>query len=88
MGNINLKQSLINKSKDIIYIYDENNNKKFINCSDINSIIELFGTDKENIKKYKLWKKNKLDIKIINNIREINKLCEIDNKPIHYITEL
>jgi len=87
MGNQNQKSKLNNES-DNIYIYDECNNKQFIKCSDINSITDLFGTDKANIEKYKLWKKNKLDKKIVDNIRETNKQYENAHKIIHYVTEL
>lgn len=86
MGNLNQKSKLNNENH--IYIYDENNNKKYIKCSDINSITELFGTDKANIEKYKLWKKNKLDKKIVNYIHETNKQYENAHKIIHYVTEL
>lgn len=87
MGNNNQKSKLNNESDDI-YVYDDNNIKQFIKCSDVNSITKLFGTDKANIEKYKSWKKNKLDKKIVNNIRETNKQYENADKIIHYVTEL
>lgn len=88
MGNNNQKHTINELNKDYVYIYCENNNKQFIKCSEVNSISQLTGTDRTNIEKYKSWKKNKVDKKIVNNIRETNKLYANAHKTIHYVTEL
>ena len=88
MGNNNQKHTINKLNEDYVYIYCENNSKQFIKCSEVNSIAQLTGTDRTNIEKYKSWKKNKLDKKIVNNIRETNKHYENAHKFIHYVTEL
>ena len=89
MGNQNQKSKLNNESdNNYVYVYDENDSKKFIKCSDVNSITELLGTDRANIEKYKSWKKNKLDKKIVDDIRETNDFYEKSYKIVNYVIEL